>query len=51
MFEEIFVFFYLKTKNWIKFSVMIGCLSCLLEYYRGAAQPTNTPDIPCIFDP
>ena len=51
MLEENFVFFYLKTGNGIKFSVMTGSLSYLLEYHRGAALPTNTPGIPCIFDP
>jgi predicted NAD/FAD-dependent oxidoreductase len=29
----------------------LGVLSYLLEFYRGAALPTNTPGIPCIFDP
>ena len=51
MLEENFIFFYLKTKSGIKFSVMTGSLSYLLEYHRGAALPTNTPGIPCIFDP
>jgi hypothetical protein len=26
-------------------------MTCIPEFYRGAALPTNTPGIPCIFDP